>query len=132
MNPIPLRIALSTIMALLLVGPGVVNADQNLKHVSGVVSEVRLVDATAMGGETFLILSLEEGRSFLLAGQSQLPAGQGVKVQVSYQPAAEADQLPSACSVEVVAVPIEVDGEVRLQTAQRPFRVFGSDEANCP
>lgn len=93
----------------------------------GVVQSVQLLDASQLGGGDHLVLVLEDGQGFSLPGQRSLPVGAGVRVAVGHIPAGEGEDMPEACSVRVVAVPIERDGEAVMQEAERPFEIYRNE-----
>ncbi|TVQ36998.1 MAG: hypothetical protein EA370_07320 [Wenzhouxiangella sp.] len=96
----------------------------------GLVAEVQLLDATPLGAEAMLILVLEDGRGYLIPGQRNLATSRGMKVGLDYLPAADGE-VAVACAVQVLAVPVIVDGESRLQTAHRPFTVYRNPSDSC-
>ena len=98
---------------------------------TGQVDSVQLINASEMGGEAFLILSLQDGRHFQLPDQQQLAAGQGTRLEIRYLAPDEPDLLPEACAVRVLAVPISVDGEEVMQEAARPFEVYRNPRSDC-
>lgn len=95
----------------------------------GVVETVQLLDATQLGGGDHLVLVFNNGQGFRLPGQRSLAVGPGVRVSVDHLSPEEAEDLPEACSVRVVAVPIERDGEEVMQEAERPFEVYRNESA---
>jgi hypothetical protein len=97
----------------------------------GEVDSVQLVDATSLGGETFLIVVLADGRSFQLPDERQIAAGQGVRLEIRYLAPDEPDLLPEACSATVLAIPIMVDDEEVMREAERPFEVFRNPRPEC-
>ncbi len=96
----------------------------------GLVAEVQLVDATPLGADAMLLLLLDDGRPFLVPDQRNLAVSSGMEVSVTYLPAAEGE-VPVACQVKVIAVPVIIAGEERLQTAQRPFSVYRNRSEPC-
>ncbi|MDZ7791648.1 MAG: hypothetical protein U5L08_14365 [Xanthomonadales bacterium] len=104
-----------------------------LEALEGEVQSVQLLDASQLGGGEQLVLVLEGQQGFRLPGQRSLPVGAGVRVSVAYHPVGEKGAMPEACSVRVVAVPIERDGEAVMQEAERPFEVYRneSEGSNC-
>lgn len=104
-----------------------------LETLVGEVRSVQLLDASQLGGGEQLVLVLEGDRGFRLPGQRSLPLGSGVRVSVVYHPVGEEGAMPEACSVRVVAVPIERDGEAAMQEAERPFEVYRNESkgSNC-
>jgi hypothetical protein len=114
--------------ALLLACPTAAAAVQT---VEGTVSEVQLIDTAGLDGPGFLILSLVEGGSYLLPDQQRVGAGRGVRVEVRFLPPDEPGDLPHACSIRVLALPVVVDGQEQLQYAQRPFSVFENADPAC-
>jgi hypothetical protein len=121
------RCVLSCLLALGLC----TSASAQLREIEGVVDRVQRLDASAVADESFLILSLVGERHFLLPEESHLPAAPGVLVAVDYlQPEQDGD-LPQACRVQVLGMPITVDGEEVLQRASRPFEVYRNPRAEC-
>lgn len=121
------RFALAGLLALGLSSPALAQ----LSELEGVVEQVQLLDASAVADETFLILSLAGEHHFLLPEASQLPAAPGVLVAVEYlAPDADGD-LPEACRVRVLGMPIHRDGEEVLQRASRPFEIYRNPRADC-
>lgn len=99
-------------------------------EIEGLVAEVQLVDVTELSDQRFLILSLEDGQSFLLPEATRLAAGVGVQVAVRHLPAS-AGSLPIACAVHVLALPIRIEGEDVMQPARRPFEVYRNSQFEC-
>ncbi len=98
----------------------------------GVVADVQLLDVSPLGAEaTMLVLLLEDGRGFLIEGERNLAASSGMQVSLSYVPADDGD-VAVACQVQVTAVPLLIEGEERLQPAQRPFTVYSNPSESCP
>lgn len=116
--------------ALLLVVTGASIAAEP-RATEGVVAQIQLVDVSALADETFLILSLDDERHFLLPETTQLPAAPGVLVAIDYLPAAGEGDLPEACRIKVLGLPITIDGEEVLQRASRPFEVYRNPRAEC-
>ncbi len=106
-------------------------ASAQVQEAEGIVDKVQLIDASELGGDSFLILRLEDDRNFQLPDQQQLPAGQGTRVAIRYLVPDEPDLLPEACSVTVLAVPIGADGEEVMQEAARPFQVYRNSNEAC-
>lgn len=106
-------------------------ASAQLRNVEGVVLQVQRVDASAVAEETFLILSLVDEHHFLLPEESHLPAAAGVLVAIDYLEPEQGGDLPRACRVRVLGMPITVDGEEVLQRASRPFEIYRSAAATC-
>jgi hypothetical protein len=102
-----------------------------IRHAEGVVDQVQLLDASAVADESFLILSLVDEHHFLLPEATQLPASPGVLVAVDYLPPEAEGDLPQACRVRVLGMPISIDGEEVLQRASRPFEVYRNSRAEC-
>ncbi len=98
-----------------------------LETLEGRVQSVQLLDTSQLGGGDHLVLVLEGERGFRLPGQRSLPVGAGVRVAVTFVPSGEGEDMPEACSVRVVAVPIERDGEAVMQEAERPFEVYRNE-----
>lgn len=123
---------LNRLMACLLL-PFVVPMDSALAQETtvGEVESVQLLDASQLGGGDHLILVLEDGQGFRLPGQRSLAVGAGVRVSVAYRPSDDAESLPEACRVQVLAVPIERDGEEAMQQAERPFDVYRNEAASA-
>ena len=124
------RLLLIAAVTLLLVSFGIVRAD-DVQVTTGEVESVQLIDASELGGDSFLILALEDGRNFQLPDQQQLPAGQGTRLEIRYLTPDEPDVLPEACSAMVLAVPLTVDGEEVMQEAARPFEVYRNRREAC-
>lgn len=99
------------------------------ESVVGEVESVQLVDASQLGGGDQLVLVLQEGQGFRLPGQRSLAVGAGVRVSVTYRSSVEGGEMPEACSVRVLAVPIEHEGETVMQEAERPFEVYRNESA---
>lgn len=123
------RLMAALLLALLL-PPGQAAGQETLE---GEVESVQLLDASQLGGGEQLVLVLEGGQGFHLPGKRSLPVGAGVRVMVVYQAPGEGKAMPQACSVRVVGVPIERDGGVVMQEAERPFEVYRneSEGSNC-
>lgn len=98
--------------------------------VVGEVESVQLVDASQLGGGDHLVLVLDDGQGFRLPGERSVSVGPGVRVSVAYRSPGEAEAMPEACSVRVLAVPLERDGEVNMQEAERPFEVYRNESAD--
>lgn len=97
----------------------------------GLVAELQLIDASELGADATLILSLEDGRVFTVPGQRNVAASGGMKVRIGYMAGEQAGEIPELCWVEVVAMPITIDGEQRLQPAQRAFTVYRNSAPTC-
>jgi hypothetical protein len=117
------------IVLLLLLAAAPVRSE--LDRIEGVVAEVQLLDVAGLSDERFLILSLVDGGSYLLPGVTRLAAAAGVKVSVRYRSPRVPDELPVACSVTVLGMPILVAGEEVLRPASRPFVVYANEQASC-
>ena len=124
-----MRAAVSLVVAFSILISAAAVAD--LRTATGEVDNVQLVDASSLGGETFLIVNFTDGRSFQLPDERQIAAGQGVRLEIHYLAPDEPDLLPEACSVTVLAIPITVDGEEVLREAARPFEVFSNPRTEC-
>lgn len=98
--------------------------------VVGEVESLQLLDASQLGGGDHLVLVLEDGQGFRLPGQRSVAVGPGVRVSIRHLPPGEAGALPTACSVRVLAVPLERDGEMTLQEAERPFQIYKNESAD--
>ncbi len=122
-------LARSTVIALSILICATALAD--LRTATGEVDNVQLVDASSLGGETFLIVNFSDGRSFELPDERQIAAGQGVRLEIRYLAADEPDLLPEACSATVLAIPLTVDGETVMREAARPFEVFSNPRTEC-
>ncbi len=103
----------------------------DMRTVVGEVDRVQLVDASTLGGETFLIVMLADGRSFQFPDERQIAAGRGVRLEIHYLPPEEPDLLPEACSATVLAIPLTVGGEEVMREAERPFEVFRNPRPEC-
>ncbi|RFP67619.1 hypothetical protein DZK26_11960 [Wenzhouxiangella sp. 15190] len=99
------------------------------ESIVGQVESVQLLDASQLGGGDHLVLVLEDGEAFRLPGKRSVALGSGVRVSVAYRSPGEAEAMPEACSVRVLAVPLERDGEVTMQEAERPFEVYRNESA---
>ncbi|MFU8832645.1 MAG: hypothetical protein ACNA7J_10885 [Wenzhouxiangella sp.] len=106
-------------------------ASSEINSRTGIISEVQLVDATPLGEGAFLILSLEDGSSYLVPDQRQIAGSAGVKVAIRYLPPGQDDELGQACTVHVLGLPIVLDGEEVLHRAQRPFEIYSNDNPDC-
>lgn len=95
---------------------------------TGRVASVQLLDVSALGQDSILLLHLAGGRSFQLPGEQRLSAGTGVEVEVRYLPADQASELPVACRIRVLAIPVEREGGEVLQSAERAFEVYRNRE----
>jgi hypothetical protein len=107
------------------------SADQPLESHLGVVREVQLIDVSALGESAILILSLEDGTSYLIPGERQIPASAGVEVAVDYLLPAQDDVPREACTIRVLGLPIVLEGEEVLHRAQRPFEIYRNDNPDC-
>lgn len=116
--------------AFLLLVLGLPGVQAGELEIVGRVAEVQLVDVTELNDERFLILSLEQGQSFLLPGATQVAAGRGAQVAVRHLPVGQGE-LSEACSIRVLALPIRVEGEEVLQPARRPFEVYSNPDDQC-
>lgn len=96
----------------------------------GEVESVQLLDASQLGGGEHLVLVLKDGQGFRLPGRRSLAVGPGVRVSVTYLSPRQDGDLPEACNVRVLAVPVERDGEVTMQESERPFRVYQNESAD--
>ncbi len=106
------------------------NGADGIEHVEGVVEQVKRIDTTPLGGGNLLIVALTDGRQFQVRDREQIAAGSGVEVEILARPSAD-DELPRACRVRVLAMPVEIDGEEVRQRAERPFEVYRSDDPAC-
>lgn len=110
-------------------------ASAQVRDAEGVVDQVQLLDASAVAEAeaSFLVLSLTDERHFVLPGTTQLAATEGLEVAIDYLEA-EADDdgaLPEACRVQVLAVPIQIEGEETMQRASRPFEIYRNPSDAC-
>ncbi|GEM_PF-1582642 len=125
----------SSLFALLLLALSaciLADAEEERDWTRGIVEQVQLVVVEGLEDSEFLILELEDGGSFQIPGARQLSAGAGVKVEVESLPVVSPGELPVACRVRVLAVPLEIDGEEVLQEAANPFEVYAADECVRP
>lgn len=93
----------------------------------GEVESIQLLDASPLGGGEHLLLVLADGQGFRLPGASSAAVSAGMRVEVQHRPPADAEKLPAACVVRVLAVPLERGGEASLKRAERPFAVYRNE-----
>ncbi len=120
------RLSIIGLLLWSLLPAGVATAEE---VIVGEVESVQLLDASQLGGGDHLVLVLEGGEAFRLPGQQSVALGTGVRVSVAYRSPGEAEAMPEACGVRVLAVPLERDGEVTMQEAERPFEVYRNESA---
>ena len=106
-------------------------ASAELAKRQGLIDEVKLIDIASLEGDSLLIMTLEDGGGFLIPGRRNLAAGPGMQVAVDYLPGDEDGDLPMACRIRVLAVPLTVEGEEILQPASRPFKVYRNPDGRC-
>lgn len=102
-------------------------AEQRVEK-EGVVARVQHVQVSGLEDAGFLILELESGASYQLLNSRRLAAGAGVKVAVESLPIQSPGDLPVACRVRVLGVPMMVDGEEVLRAAENPFEVYRDED----
>ncbi len=120
MNRVPQIPRLLAGMALTLPAVGVA---EDTRTTRGQVEQVQRVQVEGFESE-FLILELDDGSAFQLPDADAISAGQGVKVEVEALPVTSPGELPVACRVRVLAVPLEREGEDYMQEAANPFEVY--------
>lgn len=116
-------------LLIFLVGSGAGAQEHDWATAIGVVDQVQLIDATAMGGGRKLILHLETGEAFRFPHAEHVAAGAGVKVRIRYRESSGGEELPAACNAEVLALPLGDDPDDSMQKARQPFEVYRNP--NC-
>ena len=91
----------------------------------GEVESVQSLDASQLGGGDYRVLVLDDGRGFRLPGRGKIAVGSGVRVEVEYLPREGGGEMPRACAVRVLAVPLD-DG---MREAARPFEVYRNESS---
>lgn len=124
-----MRTAFGVLATILLACAGV--RAESPDAAEGQVEQVQLIDASEHGGRSFLLLTLDGGQHFELPGADHLAAGEGARVEVEFLAARDDDRVPVACRVTVLAVPLEVDGKVVVQSARNPFTVYTNNRSAC-
>lgn len=125
----PIRAVLTLALLLVLAGPA---PAAELETAVGTVAQLSRIDTLGAEAEPLLLMQWTDGRVFAFPGIEHLAAGSGVEVQIDYLPADDPGQVPEACAVRLLGLPLVIDGEEVMQPARRPVSIFVSDSAACP
>ncbi len=96
-------------------------------------AEVAGLTRVAISGSEIqlLVLAFDDGGGVSIPDREQLPVSAGMRVRVDAVTTGVAGELPVACRIEVLAVPVDTEAGQALQWAARPFEVYVSSAAAC-
>lgn len=106
-------------------------AAAELQTASGKVEQLTRVETIGAESEPLLLVQLMDGDVFAFPGVEHLPAGSGVEIEIDYVRSEDPGRVPEACAARLIGLPVMIDGEERMQPAQRPVSIFVSESEDC-